>query len=155
MIQRAKKRLGEILVESEILAPEHLDEALQHQRKEGGLIGQILIRLGYISEDDLVAALSRQLHIPYLPLANYSVNMEAVHILDEEFCRRNMAIIFDQDEKRTFMAMADPLNDTTIEEVGKRIRLKLQVFISTPTEIFNMLELAFSSNAKKAMKKAG
>lgn len=155
MREKPKKRLGEILVESEVLSPQNLEEALVHQKKEGGLIGQILIRLGYVAEEDVAAALSRQLGIPYLMLANYSINLEAAQKFDEEFCRKNFVIVFDEAEKKVFAAVGDPLNEAALEEIEKRTGLKLQLFLSTPSEIFNMLELVFSANAKKAMKKAG
>ncbi len=155
MRDKSKKRLGEILIESEVLTPENLEEALVHQKKEGGLIGQILIRLGYVAEEDVAAALSRQLEIPYIPLANYAINMDAAQKLEEDFCRRNYVVVFDEQEKKIFAAVGDPLSDSVLDEIEKRSGLNLQLFISTPTEILNMLELIFSANAKKAMKKAG
>ena len=156
MKEKLKKRLGEILLEDGALSPENLDEALQHQKKEGGLIGQILIRLGYLSEEDLVAAIGKQLHIPYIPLGNYSVNMDAAQFFSMDFCKKNICVIFEKDEKRLWVAVADPLNETLIEEIEKKTSLKLQLFISTPTEIFNMIDLIFNINApKKEIKKAG
>jgi type IV pilus assembly protein PilB len=148
-----KKRIGELLIESGCLTQENLEEALQHQKKEGGMIGQILIRLGYISEDSLIAALSKQLHIPYLPLNQYSINMDAAGLLGEELCRRHLMLAFDFDDKKIYLALSDPLSDTLVDEIEKKVKLKPQVFISTPTEIYSMLDLIFSS-AKKEMKKA-
>ncbi len=148
-----KKRIGEILIESGCLTPENLEEALQHQKKEGGMIGQILIRLGYISEESLIAAMGKQTHIPYIPLSHYSINMDAAVVLGEEFCRRHMLVVFDQDEKKIFLAIADPLNEIGVEEAAKKTKLKPQVFVSTPSEIYSMLDLIFS-NLKKEMKKA-
>ena len=83
---------------------------------------------------------------------HYSINTEATKAMGEEFCRRHTLLIFDQDEKRIYLAMGDPLNDAAIEEIRKKMNLKPQVFISTPTEIFSMMDLVFSA-AK--MKKAG
>ena len=156
MAQIIKKRLGEILIEDGVLTKENLEEALHQQKKEGGLIGQILIRLGYISEENLVAAIGKQLQIPYLPLSNYSINIEATQAFGEDFCRKNMMLAFDRDDKRIYLALADPLNDTAIGEVQKKTNLKAQVFISTGSEIFSMLDLAFrTSLIKPEIKKAG
>lgn len=138
-----------MLVEDGILTRENLEEALSHQKKEGGLIGQILVRQGYITEDNLLAALGRQLNIPYLPLMNYAVNADAVRLLDERFCKRHLLIAFDQDEKHLFISVADPFNDTAIEEIEKKVPLKLNIFLSTPTEITNMIDMAFNSTAPK------
>ena len=155
MGETQKKKLGEILVEDGCLTPENLEEALQHQKKEGGsMVGQILIRLGYITEESLIAAVGKQLHIPDIPLSNYSINMEAAAQLDADFCRRHLMILFDQDDKKIYISTADPLNDTALEEVAKKFNFKIQLFISTPTEIFNMLDLIFSATTKN-LKKAG
>ena len=156
MGDKVKRRIGELLLEDGKLSPENLEEALNHQKKEGGLIGQILIRMGYITEEELIAAIGRQLQIPYIPLSNYSVNMESTLQLEQEYCRRNLMMIFDQDEKNLFLVMGDPLNDNAIDEVKKKHSLKVQLFISTPTEILNMLDLVFNSKeAKKEKKKTG
>lgn len=149
-----KKRIGEILVEGGCLSPENLEEALEHQKKEGGMIGQILIRLGYISEESLISAICKQLHIPYLPLSNYSINTDAAIALGEEFCRRHMMVVFDQDDKKIFITLADPLNEIGVEEAAKKTNLKPQVFVSTPSEIYSMLDVIFR-NTKKELKKAG
>lgn len=154
MKERAKKRLGELLIEDGIITRENLEEALTYQKKEGGLIGQILIRLGYISEENLAAALGYQLQIPYLPLMNYSVNADAAKRFDEDFCRRNMAMVFDHDEKKIFLTVSDPLNETILEEVEKKAGLKVHLFLSTPSEIMNMLDLIFKSVKKPEVKKA-
>jgi len=154
MREKSKKRLGELLIEDGSLQREELNEALDFQKKNGGMIGQILIRLGYITEENLVAALGKQLKIPYIPLVNYSINMDAAQILDKEFCLQRMMMAFDQDEKKIFVAIADPLLDSAIEEIQNRTALRPQIFISTPTEIANMLDLVFAA-AKKKLKKAG
>lgn len=153
MKPESKKRLGELLIEDGILAPESLEEALCHQKKSGGMIGQILIQLGYLSEEELIGALGRQLRIPYVALGQYAVNMEAVGCLGEEFARKNMIVVFDLDDKNFFMATSDPLNTTPVEEARQRLKLRPQVFISTPTEILNLFDIAFSKETQR--QKAG
>ena len=155
MTERSKKRLGEILIEDGILAKEHLEEALSHQKKEGGLIGQILVRLGYISEEDLIAAVGKQLKVPYLPLSNYSLNTDIAQQYSQDFCRRNQVIVFEQNEKYVYLALADPLNDLAIEEIQKKTGLKVQVFISTPTEILSMLDVIANVGSSKKENKKG
>ena len=155
MKEKSKKRLGEFLIEDGILTKANLEEALNHQKKEGGLIGQILIKLGYISEEVLIAALGKQLKMPYLPLANYSINAEAVQQFPEEFCKRNLFIAFDQDEEHLYVALGDPLHESLIEEVEKKTQKQIQVFLSTPKEILAMLDLITNTSHFKPLKQAG
>jgi type IV pilus assembly protein PilB len=149
MRERSKKRLGEILIEDGVLTPENLEEALLHQKKDGGIIGQILIRLGYVTEENLTAALSRQLNIPYLPVANYAVNMDSIRSYRYDYCKQNMLIVFDQDDRYVYVVTADPLNDIAIDHIEKNSGKRAQVFISTLSEIMNMLDLAFAQEPGK------
>lgn len=156
MDEKPKKRLGEILIEDGLLSRENLEEALTHQKNQGGLIGQILIQLGHLTEEDLISVLARQLRMPYLPLNQYAVNVEGARVLEGEFCKKNMMLVFDTDDRRVFVATSDPLNQNALEEVRAKLKLKPQVFLSTPSEIMNMLDLIFSqqgaalANKKKA-----
>jgi hypothetical protein len=147
MRERSKRRLGEILIEDGVMTQENLEEALIQQKKDGGVIGQILVRLGYVTEENLIAALCKQLTIPYLPLTNYSVNTDVVRSFRYDFCKQNMVIAFDRDDKYVFVSTADPLNDIALDVIEKESGRMAQIFISTPTEILNMLELAFASDA--------
>ena len=155
MIEKPKKRLGELLIEDGVLSKEALDEALTYQKTQGGLIGQILISCGYISEENLVCALGRQLRIPYLTLVHYSVNPETVTLFTEDFCKKNIVLPFDIDEKNIYIVVADPLNEMMTKEVETKSNKKVQIFISAPSEILNALAFAFAGqNAGKEPKKA-
>jgi len=154
MTETKKKRLGEILIEDGVLTPQSLEEGLNYQKKEGGLIGQILIRLGYVSEAQVIAAVSKQLKIPYIPLSCYSLNNDTAIQFGEDFCRGYLLLPFDQDDKNIFLAMGDPLNDLAVSEIQKKTNLKVQIFIATPSEILSKVELIFNAGAGKT-KKAG
>lgn len=136
----SRKLLGELLIEDGALAREQLEEALDYQKNHGGLIGQILIRLGYITEENLVAALGRQLGIPYLPLQNYSINPDVMPVLGEEFCRRHTLVPFDESARHIFIVMADPTNQTVLRDIETRRGKKVQLFIATSSEILSAIE---------------
>lgn len=152
MVERQKKRIGEILIEEGILSKENVEEALAQQKQQGGLIGQILLRMGYLTEDQLVSVLCKQLDVPFMPLASYSVDLEAARRLDETFCRRYLLLAFDQDDRHIFLAVADPLHDSAIAEVEKKTGLKPQVFAAIPTDISRTLDLAFNTTGPKNKK---
>ena len=154
MKEKQRKRLGEFLIDDGLLTKENLKEALEHQKSNGGLIGQIFIQLGYVSEEDLTAALGRQLKIPYIPLGQYAVNMDAIKLVDEDFCRKHMLIVFDADETKVTLALSDPLNDRFLDELKEKTVLRPNIFISTPTEINELLDLAFAKQ-RSTNKKAG
>ncbi len=155
MRERSKKRLGEILVEAGVLTKDQLHEVLEVQKKEPLPIGRLLVQRGIIKEEHLTAAISQQLKVPYIPLQNYAVSADMIGLLDGDFCRAQILIAFDRDDKHIFLAMADPLNDAAIDQIEQRVKLKPQIFISTPHEILSMLDLILTmSTQKKELKKA-
>ena len=104
MAGKIRKKLGEILIEDGLLTRAQLEEALVHQREEGGLIGQVLIDMNLVDEAHLVSALGKQFQIPYIPLKNYAVNPDVTDLLKAELCEQNILVGFDADSKK----MAEP-----------------------------------------------
>ena len=57
-------KLGDLLLKSNIITQEQLDAALKNQREEGGKLGEVLVRLGFSSEEDITETLSHQFGVP-------------------------------------------------------------------------------------------
>ena len=83
-----KKQLGELLTERGVISKQELDKALAVQKEKGGLIGQVLVGLGFTKEEDIAQALTVQYGFPYLPLANYELNMDVVKLIPENVAKQ-------------------------------------------------------------------
>src|SRR3989338_5878339 len=79
-----QKKLGQILIEQGVLSSENLEKALALQKVESGLLGEILIRLKMVREEDIVIALATQLNFPYLAVQNFTINNEAIRCVPAE-----------------------------------------------------------------------
>lgn len=139
----AKKRLGEILIDEGCLTAKELEKGLELQKKEGGLIGNLLIRMGAITEEELVAALARQLSLPFIRISNYSVNRAVLKRVPKDVAVSYLLFPFDEDEGTFSIAVTDPLNDEAFEAVKKSVSSHIQVFLSTPAEIKSCIELYY------------
>ena len=64
-------RLGEILVKEKLVSQEQLKQALEHQKKSGGRLGAALVKLGFISDEEITGVLSRQYGVPAINLSYY------------------------------------------------------------------------------------
>lgn len=130
------KLIGEILIEEGFLEPESLEEALKIQKEEGGgLLGEILIRIGAISEEQLITGLSKQLSIPFIRLNHYNVNRNTLQLVPKEVAERYLFFPFEQDGEEVSVAMSDPVDPGVLEEVKRRIPGSVQVFLAKPSEI--------------------
>jgi len=110
--------LGEILIESFGVSSGEVDSALKFQEKYGGLIGSILMNMGIITEETLLAALSRQLHIglyPDLDRKSQELNFLAAESLNLAFLLQRFWIPLFNREGVTTFAVINPLNYEVIQ----------------------------------------
>lgn len=135
------KQLGELLKERKVITDAQLKEALDVQKQKGGLIGEILVGLGYAKEEEIAQVLTVQYGFPYLPLDNYEIDREIIKILPLEIVKKCGAIPLDKIGATLTVAMVNPLNVSALEEIEKLAKCTVQPFITT------------SSGFQKALKK--
>lgn len=138
-----QKQLGELLVESQVITPQNLNEGLRIQKEKGGLIGQILINLGYASEQAIAQALTVQYGFPYLPLSEYEIDPDTAKIIPETLAREHGLVAVDRLGHILTVAMCNPLNTQAIQEVEKTTRLNVQVFVATQTDVNEALKRCY------------
>ena len=131
---QTKMRLGEFLVSKSIITRDDLSRALRYQENWGGKLGEALISLRIISEDKLLAALKYHLNLPVINLENASVPPEVLRLVPKETVKKFKAVpvkVGDFGGKRSlFVAMANPLDLTAIEEIQFAAGMRVQPVLS-------------------------
>ena len=113
------KKLGELLIERGIVNQNQMDKALSIQKEKGGLIGEILVELDYVQEEDIAQALTAEYGFPYLPLGNYEISPEIIEIIPSRVAKQYLLIPIDKIGNNLTIAMSNPLNVQAIEEIGR------------------------------------
>ncbi len=129
------KTIGQLLLEKGVIKQAQLDEALKVQKEKGGLLGQILAGLGYVTEEQIAQAITVQYGFPYLPLSNYDMDEAAIKMVPENVARQYCLIPIDKIGNTVTIAMADPLNTQAIEDIELVTNCSIQIFVSTATDI--------------------
>ncbi|MBU0709142.1 MAG: hypothetical protein KKC42_05275 [Candidatus Omnitrophica bacterium] len=129
------KHLGELLIERGIINQRQLDKALAVKKERGGLIGEVIVELGYAKEEDIAQTLTAQYGFPYLPLGNYDINPEVANIIPGRVARQYLLIPIDKIGNNLTLAMSNPLNVQAIEDVEMLTGCSIQTFVSTSSEI--------------------
>ena len=137
------KQLGELLVERGIIGEAQLEKAIKHQKEKGGLIGQILVMLGFAKEEEIAQALTVQYGFPYLPLECYDINTEAIKLIPENVATQYNLIAIDKMGDLLTIAMSNPLNYQAVEDVEMLTKCKVQVFVGTMTDINNAIKKCY------------
>jgi len=140
------KHLGELLVERGVVTRAQVQEAVDHQKNNGGLFGEVLVKLGYATEENIAQALTAQYGFPYLPLSNYEIDPEVIKTVPENVCRQFCLIPIDKIGKSLTLAMSNPLNVQAAEDVELITGCTVQAFVSTTTDINNSISKYYTSN---------
>lgn len=126
VVQRIK--LGELLVRAGVLDEPRLKAALHEQERWGGRLGATLVSMGFVAEDILVKALSKQLAVPIARLDQLDVPQSILERVDLDFAKQHGVVPerYLVDRKTLVVAMADPINVTAIDEMSRRTGLRIQ-----------------------------
>jgi type IV pilus assembly protein PilB len=128
----ARKKIGEMLIEAGLLDQTGLRAALVEQRRWGGPLGRILIDMKLVNEDQLVAALSRQLGIPTIDIDKMSIAPSIIDLVPGELAEQHSLVPFAQPMKFLDVAMSDPTNLGIIDELRIRTQLNVRPYLAGP-----------------------
>jgi type IV pilus assembly protein PilB len=137
---------GELLVAKGLLSPEDLLEVLDEQREHGGRLGEVLLRLKMLNDEDVTQSLAEHLSIEYLRFDDISkVDMNVARALPESIAKRFCLLAVREEDGKTLVAMADPLNVIAIDTVTLKMKRRIKLAISSPAEIRRTIEAVYHS----------
>ena len=135
MPRKARRRLGEILVEWGVVTPAGIEEALQHAHEEGLRIGEALIALGLADETDVTKALASQYGMEYYDLdRNIGVPTE-IHLIPEELIKRHLVLPLTREDNRLKVVITDPLDLETLDMLRFRLNCELDTCLASRTQM--------------------
>jgi type IV pilus assembly protein PilB len=137
-MQAAKKRLGEMLIESGVIDPHQLQSALGHQRKWGGKLGQALVDLKLATEPQIVNALSRKFGYEVVDvgaLPRTAPVEAALRLVPKELALRQTLIPIAADTGSITVAMSDPSNIAVVDEIAFRTGRRVKVALAGDRQI--------------------
>lgn len=146
-----KRRLGEILVEQGKCTAATVDHALHLQADgERGRIGEILMRLGLVSEDDVATALAEQGHLARAQIESFPEIPILPQAIAQRFLKSALVLPIADDGQRLTVAMADPFDLVTREAIQLAAQRQVDVMVATASEILAGIEKAYGG-AKSSM----
>jgi len=145
-------RLGELLIQRNIITTEQLQKALDEQKIRGGRIGSSLLRLGYIKEDELLSFLSAQHRVPSVKLSKMEINPNVIKLIPSSIVKKYFIIPINRVGPKLTLAMADPLNIIVIDEIKFMTGFNVEPVVALETEIINGIKKYYGGGGDLAGK---
>lgn len=121
-----KKPLGDILIEAGLIGPDELAKALEVQKVSSLRLGEVLVALGFLTEADVARAVAGQLSIPFVPDHLLQVDLLFARLLPPQVAKKTSALPLREEFGHLFVAMADPLDVFSLDEIRHLTRRSVQ-----------------------------
>ena len=140
---RRKIRLGELLVQNQVITAEQLTKALAEQKRTGRKLGRVLADLGMVAESALHDFLSKHLQVPFVDLKQLRIDGEAVRLLPEPLARRHRALVLQQDARGLLVGMADPTDLHAFDELQARLKLPIRLALIGESDFLRTVDSVY------------
>jgi len=146
-----KKKLGDLLVDSGIITKSQLEQAIDIQKRSGEKLGGILMQLGFISEEILLAFLGKQYGVSYIALPEFGdIPPEVIRLVPESVVRHQNLIPISCENEVITIAMADPLNVFATDDLKLMTGKDIQVVIAAESDVKNAIERYYPKAQEEA-----
>ena len=138
------KRIGELLVEKGLISREQLDEALREQTATGKKLGQVLIDLKLITEDELTDVISTRLGIPKITLDSLVIDPSVVDLVPLSVAKKHQLIPIFRVAGALTVAMVNPLDFIALDELKYITNLKINRVVATSRTVKEAIDQYYS-----------
>jgi hypothetical protein len=142
-----RRRMGDILVDADVLSQEQLEEALQEQQEHPQRrLGAILVELGHAQSDVIAQVLACQLKLPYVHLEEEVPEEGAVRLVSSRLARHHRCIPVRLEEETIILAMSNPLDLIAIEDIELATSRRVNPIVASEPDIAKAIEWFYGND---------
>src|SRR5437899_611441 len=140
------QRLGDLLVKEKVISPEQLEQALKTQKEAGGKdrLGSVLVKLGFLSDDDVTNFLSRQYGVPAINLQFFEIDQAVVKLIPQETAKRYQILPLSRVGAALTIAMVDPTNVFAMDDIKFMTGFNIEPVVASETAIMEGIDRAYN-----------
>lgn len=135
--------LGELLLKLKCITPEKLDIALKYRKTTGVRLGDALIKLDYVSEENLKRALALQTNIPFADLTSITLGMDLDKVITKSYAEKHQVVPLALSKNILTVAIEDPTNYALIQELLIMPKYQVRLVTSTKAMIARVIQRVY------------
>jgi type IV pilus assembly protein PilB len=140
-------RIGELLVQKNLLSEEQLKRAKQEARQSGTRIGYQITKLGFVAEEKVAETLSNQYGVPTIELDDFEVDTEVIALIPEDVANKHVILPVNRAGSTLIVAMSDPSNISAIDDVKFLTGYNVEVVVAAEEAIRRAIERYYEKGA--------
>jgi type II secretory ATPase GspE/PulE/Tfp pilus assembly ATPase PilB-like protein len=136
-------RLGDILKTKGLISDKQINISLLHQKVTGDLLGDIFVRLGFLTSKELGQTLAEQFGMEFIDLSEYPVSDDALRLIPKEIAEKEEFIPIEVEEGILSIGVTNPSNITAVDRVVNITKNYPKVFLVDPDSFRDSLETSY------------
>jgi type IV pilus assembly protein PilB len=147
----AFERIGELLLKEGLISKDQLSKALQEQKQSGTRVGYNLVKLGFIQEIELTKILAKQHKMPAVDLSRFELDTKIAKMIPADLAHKHLVIPLKRDGRTLTVAIADPTNLGVLEDLKFITRYDIFPVLAGEYTLRRMIDKTFGASDDSEM----
>ncbi len=143
-------RIGELLLKEKRITPEQLQQALNHQKANGGKLGFNLVKMGFVKDEEITALLSKQYGVPSINLTQFEIDPAVIKLIPAETAQKYQIIPLSRSGATLTIAMTDPTNVFAMDDIKFMTGYNVEPVVASETAVIEAITRYYPSTAAKS-----
>jgi type IV pilus assembly protein PilB len=141
-------RIGELLLKEKRITSEQLQQALNHQKANGGKLGYNLVKLGFVKDEEITALLSKQYGVPSINLTQFEVDPAVIKLVPADTAHKYQIVPLSRAGATLTIAMTDPTNVFAMDDIKFMTGYAVEPVVASEVGVVEALQKYYPQKAK-------
>src|SRR6266850_1527821 len=146
-------RIGELLLKEKRITSDQLQQALNHQKANGGKLGYNLVKLGFVKDEEITALLSKQYGVPSINLTQFEIDPGIIKLIPAETAHKYQIVPLSRSGATLTIAMTDPTNVFAMDDIKFMTGYNVEPVVASETAIKDAIDRYYGSVHALELKK--
>ena len=142
-------RIGELLLKEKRITPDQLQQALNHQKANGGKLGYNLVKLGFVKDEEITALLSKQYGVPSINLTQFEIDPAVIKLIPAETAQKYQIVPLSRAGATLTIAMTDPTNVFAMDDIKFMTGYNVEPVVASETAVVEAVQQYYPTGGAK------
>src|SRR6188472_3972272 len=143
-------RIGELLLKEKRITPAQLQEALNHQKANGGKVGLNLVRIGFVTDEEITELLSKQYGVPSINLSQFDIDAAVIKLIPPETVQKYQIIPLSRSGATLTIAITDPTNVFAMDDIKFMTGYNVEPVVASATSLLEAIRRYYPNGGSPA-----
>ena len=143
-------RIGELLLKEKRITPDQLQQALNHQKANGGKLGFNLVKMGFVKDEEITALLSKQYGVPSINLTQFEIDAAVIKLIPAETAQKYQIVPLSRAGATLTIAMTDPTNVFAMDDIKFMTGYNVEPVVASESAVTEAITKYYPAAAKGA-----